>query len=67
MSGTVDRPIASTGYSGWLEVECTQKCGWKPERQASSEAVRHVKATGHETAVIHHSSIHYHVRGDEPR
>jgi hypothetical protein len=56
------RPVASTHYSATIEVECVQVCGWKPGRQASSEAVRHVKATGHETAVKHHSSIHYHVR-----
>lgn len=61
------RPIASTNYGGWVEVECTQMCGWKPEKQASSEAVRHVRATGHETAVKHHSSIHYHVRWSDEK
>lgn len=59
---TGSRPIASTNYGGWVEIECTQMCGWKPTEQVSREAVRHVKDTGHETAVKHHSSIHYHVR-----
>ena len=63
----MSHPIASTRYSAWLEIECTQQCGWKAERQASSEAVKHVKTTGHETAVVHHSSIHYHVRREDSR
>ena len=61
-SRPIARPIASTEYDAWLEVECVQQCGWQPSEQLSREAVRHVKDTGHETAVKRHSSIHYHVR-----
>ena len=29
----IERPIASTDYGQWIEVECTQMCGWKPSEQ----------------------------------
>lgn len=51
--------IAVTVYDPWREVECVQQCGWQPAKPTTAEARSHVAKTGHETAIIKHSSIHY--------
>jgi hypothetical protein len=62
MSGEAVYRLASTRYSRWIKVECVQMCGWQPPKSATTEAVKHTKTTGHETAV---SYIHYHQRQED--
>jgi hypothetical protein len=55
---------AKESYSAWFAGDCNVMCGWKGAQSASRSFVtasvkRHVDDTGHETAVIRTTSVHY--------
>ena len=56
-SGALSDGLTATAMSPWSEAECTQRCGWTPSPAESAQD--HVRLSGHETAIITHSSIHY--------
>jgi hypothetical protein len=57
--------IASIVMDPWYEVRCMQVCGWKAMKGTTAEARGHVAETGHETARLRQSSIHYRLRRAE--
>ena len=56
--------LTTETYAAWYQGVCQQACGWKGAAANGKAFVlasvkQHVRETGHETAVIRTSSIHY--------